>query len=174
MNKSEKFWDRSAKRYENMGIKWEQIYNKAVENTKKHLNNNDVILDFACGAGIITVQLAEQVKEVQAIDISSKMIEVAKRIATDRKVENIHFLKTTIFDKKFDKESFDVITAFNILHLLEDLDGTSQQINHLLKPGGLLISETPCFGFIGDLAAAKRRDSVCSRAKSRETARTRK
>lgn len=144
MSKSEKFWDRSAKGYENREIKWEQIYNKAVENTKKHLNSDDVVLDFACGAGVITVQLAEQVKRVHAIDISSKMIEAAKRIADDRKVENIDFDKTTIFDEKYKGESFDVITAFNILHLLEDLEKNSQQINYLLKSGGLFISETPC------------------------------
>lgn len=146
MNKSEKFWDRSAKEYENKKINWEKIYNKAVENTKKHLNSSDVVLDYACGAGVITAQIADYVKEIHAIDISSKMIDVAQRIADERKIENINFLKTTIFDDRYKEESFDVITAFNILHLLEDSNEVIQRINELLKPGGLFISETACVG----------------------------
>lgn len=146
MNKSEKFWDRSAKEYENKKINWEKIYNKAVENTKKHLNSSDVVLDYACGAGVITAQIADYVKEIHAIDISSKMIDVAQRIADERKIENINFLKTTIFDDRYKEESFDVITAFNILHLLEDSNEVIQRINELLKPGGLFISETACMG----------------------------
>jgi 2-polyprenyl-3-methyl-5-hydroxy-6-metoxy-1,4-benzoquinol methylase len=144
VEKSEKFWDRTAKSYDNKEIEWEQVYNKAVEETKKYLNKDNVILDFACGAGVITVQLAEQVKKVHAIDISSKMLEAANRIANDKEVNNIDFEKTTIFDEKFEKESFDVITGFNILHLLEDLEEVLHRIFDLLKPDGLFISETPC------------------------------
>ncbi|MCG3221783.1 MAG: class I SAM-dependent methyltransferase, partial [Candidatus Heimdallarchaeota archaeon] len=146
MNKSEKFWDRTAKEYETKEIKWEKIFNKAVENTKKYLSSNDVLLDYACGAGVITAQIASCVKETHAIDISSKLLDVAKRMANERKIENISFVKTTIFDERYQKESFDVITAFNILHLLEDSKEIIQRINELLKPGGLFISETPCLG----------------------------
>ena len=146
MNKSEKFWDRSAKEYETKEIKWETFYNKAVEETKKHLKKSDKLLEYACGAGVITAQIASYVKETYAIDISSKMLEVAEKMANERKIENITILKTTIFDESFEEESFDVITAFNILHLLEDIHEVIDQINHLLKPGGLFISETPCLG----------------------------
>jgi 2-polyprenyl-3-methyl-5-hydroxy-6-metoxy-1,4-benzoquinol methylase len=146
MNKSEKFWDRSAKGYENREIKWEKIYNKAVEETKKYLSKSNVLLDYACGAGVITAQIAGCVRKTHAIDISSKMLEVAERMANERKIENITFLKTNIFDERFEKESFDVITAFNILHLLEDVHKAVDKISELLKPEGLFISETPCLG----------------------------
>ena len=146
MNKSEKFWDRSAKGYENREIKWEKIYNKAVEKTKEYLTENDILLDYACGAGVITAQIASYAKETYAIDISSKMIDVAKRMADERKIANITFAKTTIFDERFEKESFNIITAFNILHLLEEVHQVIKKVNELLKPGGLFISETPCLG----------------------------
>ena len=144
MSKSEKFWDRSAKEYETKEIKWEKIYNKAVENTKKYLNSNHILLDYACGAGVITAQIASCVKETLAIDISSKMLDVAKRMVDEHKIKNVTFLKTTIFDERYEKESFDVITAFNILHLLEDVQQVIGKINELLKLDGLFISETPC------------------------------
>ncbi len=69
------------------------------------------------------------------------MIETAKRKAG----KNVNFAKATIFEK-YKKETFNVILAFNILHLLEEPQKVMQRINELLKPGGLFISVTPCLG----------------------------
>lgn len=81
------------------------------------------------------------------------MIELAKEKAEENKVRNIDFEQATIFDEKFKTESFDVILCFYLLHLLEDTPGVIQRINDLLKPGGLIISVTPCiagthFGYL--------------------------
>ena len=144
MDKSEKFWDRRSKEYEKNEEKYEQTYNKTVEITKSLLTINDVVLDFGCGTGIITNNLAQNVKEIHAIDISSKMIDVARRKADERELTNIIYSQSTIFDDRYKKESFKVILAFNILHLIKDPQTGIQRINDLLKPGGLFISETPC------------------------------
>lgn len=74
------------------------------------------------------------------------MIEAAKRKAAERKIENIDFAQSTIFDERLKRESFDVILAFNILHLLEDKRKVTQRINELLNPEGLFISATACMG----------------------------
>jgi len=39
---------------------------------------------------------------------------------------------------------YDVILAFNILHLIEDAPAAIQHIHGLLKPGGIFISKTVC------------------------------
>jgi SAM-dependent methyltransferase len=49
-------------------------------------------------------------------------------------------------NERHEPRSFDVILAFNILHLLRDLPQVTQRINDLLRPGGLFISSTPCLG----------------------------
>ena len=146
MNKSEKFWDKRSSGIDKRAKKHEQTYIKTTENTKHHLTSSDIVLDYACGTGIITNDIAGNVKEIHAIDISSKMIEVAKRKADKRNIENITFTQSSIFDERFKQESFNVIVAFNILHLLEDTQKVMQQINKLLKPGGLFISTTVCVG----------------------------
>jgi len=86
------------------------------------------------------------VKEIYGIDIPSKMIAAARRQADEHHIENIHFSKSTLFDDKLYKESFDVILAIGILHLVEDVPGAIQRTNELLKPGGLFISSSPCTG----------------------------
>lgn len=144
MNKSKEFWDRASKNYDKTEERFEYIQSKSRENAKKYLNGSNIVLDYGCGTGTTSCEIANRVKEIHAIDISSKMIEIAKRKAVASKVENINFSQTDIFDKRYKKESFDVILAFNMLHTVADPQVVLQKIYELLKPEGLFISVTPC------------------------------
>lgn len=144
MNKAEKFWDKRAKGYANQEKRSEPVYNKAVEKTKFYLKQSDIVLDFGCGSGLMTNQFTKHVKKILGIDISSKTIDVARRNAEEDSIKNIDYAQSTIFDEKLEDESFNIITAFNVLHLVEDERKTLKRINELLKPGGFFISETVC------------------------------
>jgi 2-polyprenyl-3-methyl-5-hydroxy-6-metoxy-1,4-benzoquinol methylase len=146
MNKSEKFWDKQAENYAKQQQNIQLTDNKDFVNTLKYLNINDMVLDYGCGAGIVSNAIADKVKEIHAIDISSKMIEIAKRITSERNIENVNYAQATIFDERYQKESFNVILAFRILHMLEDTQVVMGRINELLKPGGVFISVTTCMG----------------------------
>jgi 2-polyprenyl-3-methyl-5-hydroxy-6-metoxy-1,4-benzoquinol methylase len=146
MNKTEKFWDAFAYKYDKITIKSEQTLSKTLIYTRKYLNANDIVLDFACGTGSIADGIADDVKKIHAIDISSKMIEVARRKTAERKIDNIEFAQLSIFDDTFGKETFNIVLAFNVLHLLEDPPKVILRMNELLVPGGLFISSTECGG----------------------------
>ena len=146
MDNSEKYWDKRSNKYDKQTKRYGQTYIRTIENTKKHLTMSDVVLDYACGTGNITNEIADNVKEIHAIDISAKMLDIAKRKAGERKIENINFAQSTIFDETYQKESFHVILVFNVLHLLADPQKVIRRINELLKPGGLFISATGCLG----------------------------
>lgn len=145
MKKTKEFWDRMASRYET-GIddRYDESYNETIQITKKYLKDTDVVLDYGCGIGITTIELAESVKKIHAIDISENMISIAKRKTEEREISNIQFDVTDIYDEKLEKESFDVIMAFNILYLIKDIDNVMKRINELLKPDGIFISATDC------------------------------
>lgn len=144
MSNTKNFWDKQAKIYDKSEERYHQIHFKIVENTKKHIHTNDVVLDYGCGTGTKTLLLADKVKGINAIDISSKMIKEAKRKAMNRKILNVEFEDISIMDTRFEKESFDVILAFNVLHVIENNHQVIPRINQLLKQGGLFISATPC------------------------------
>lgn len=145
-NRSEKFWDRAAKSFDRAEKKDEKISLKIIETTKNYLKPSDTILDFGCGTGLVSIAIAGKVKMVHAVDLSANMIEIAKSKAEGQKIQNIEFSHTRITDKKFEVNSFDVILAMYILHLMEDPEMTMKRIYELLKPGGLIISATPCLG----------------------------
>lgn len=144
MNKAEEFWDKASKNYDKTEERFEGIHIKSRENTKKYLKGSDIVLDYGCGTGTSSCEFANKVKEIHAIDISSKMIEIAKEKAFVSTVENVNFVQADIFDKRYKKESFDAILAFNMLHTVPNPQNVMQRIYELLKPEGLFISVTPC------------------------------
>jgi 2-polyprenyl-3-methyl-5-hydroxy-6-metoxy-1,4-benzoquinol methylase len=73
------------------------------------------------------------------------MISEALKRKAEANVTNVSFSQGTIFNDDLVKPSFDKITAFSIIHLLEDREKVIRRICELLKPGGLFISETACF-----------------------------
>ena len=144
MNKSEQFWDKASKNYDNTEERFEYIHSKSRDHTKKHLKGSDIVLDYGCGTGTASCEFADQVKEIHAIDISSKMIEIAREKAIVSKIENVNFDQADIFDSRYTKESFDVILAFNMLHTVPDPLKVVKRTHELLTPDGMFISVTPC------------------------------
>jgi 2-polyprenyl-3-methyl-5-hydroxy-6-metoxy-1,4-benzoquinol methylase len=143
MYKDEKFWDRLAPKFDKIEAS-DIAYKIFIERAGEYLKADDTILDFGCGTGLICNEIAVHVGFIHAIDISAKMIELSVNKATERKIRNIDFTRTSIFDEKFSEGSFDAIIAFNLFHLLEEPQKYFQRMNQLLKPGGLVISATPC------------------------------
>ena len=154
MSKSEKFWDKQAERFAQEGDGDDVTLNTAVSLTQKYLKQSDVVLDFGCATGALTFTIAGQVQLVEGVDISSKMIALAQQKATERQLANVHFTQGTIVNMPYPDESFDVVLAFNVLHLVEEAQSALRKMNQLLKPGGLFISATPCLGEKGGLFTA--------------------
>lgn len=146
-NNDEKFWNKLSKGYDlQVNSKYSEAYNKTIEITKKYLVDTDVVLDYACGTGITTIELCGNVKKIHAIDLSESMINIAKKKTVNKGISNIEFDIANIYDENLKKNSYDVIMAFNILYFLEDIDKVMLRVNELLKPNGIFISVTDCLG----------------------------
>lgn len=144
--KSEAMWDRLASNWDTPGVSLGKNDLRIIEKTKLYLHAEDTALDYGCATGSVALEIANTAKAVYGIDLSSKMIEIARRKADERKIKNIEFTHATIFDESLKKESFDLILALSILHLLEDSPQVINRIGQLLKPGGIFVSATPCLG----------------------------
>jgi len=140
------FWDKRSGKYDDLVKKHDSIYQKTIERTKLLLTNEDVVLDFACASGEMSLDIAPHVQEVFGIDLSVKMIELANQKARDRRAANINFIQADVFDQRLVNNSFSAIMAFSIFHLVDNIPGVLARLNDLLRHGGLLISETPCLG----------------------------
>jgi 2-polyprenyl-3-methyl-5-hydroxy-6-metoxy-1,4-benzoquinol methylase len=63
-------------------------------------------------------------------------------------------MQTEINDPRLDDETFNVVLAYNILHLVEEPPRVVAKIKELLRPNGIFISVTPCLGAGGSIQTA--------------------
>ena len=141
MHKSELFFDRVSSKAK---PEPNQTASKIIELNNQYLEKDQCILDFGCGAGAITNKLAKSFRFIEAIDISSGMITVAKKQAKENDITNINYSQTSIFDDRLKEETFDAILAYNVLHYIEDIPSLMRRFHSLLKPNGIFISSTAC------------------------------
>ena len=146
MQPSDTFWDKKSKNYDKNIKKYNFVYKKTIDSARSLLTNSDVVLDFACGTGAISLDIAPYVQKVLGIDLSEKMIALANKKVRERHIDNASFSQIDAFDQKLESNSFSAILAFHIFHLVDDVPKVLTRLNDLLAPGGLLISQTPCFG----------------------------
>ena len=83
MDESEKFWDKQARSFAKKEDDIQLVKNKDFETTLRYININDIVMDYGCGGGIVSIGISDKVKKVYAIDVSSKMIETAKANAAE-------------------------------------------------------------------------------------------
>lgn len=144
MTKAEAFWDNSAAKFDQTEERFASIHRRSRERAREHLNKTDLVLDYGCGTGTTACELSPDVKNIEAIDTSSKMIALAKAKAGAANLENISFAQGDIIHGDYAIESFDAILAFNMLHTVPDTCAVVRRVYELLKPGGLFITVTPC------------------------------
>jgi len=144
MDQSEKFWNKIAQKYAKQAIEDEASYTKKLEITRTHLQPNMKVLEIGCGTGSTAISHAPYVKHIHAVDISSKMIEIAQNKASECNIDNITFEHTTIDALHLTDNSLDIVLGLSILHLLEDKEAVIRKVYKALKPGGMFITSTTC------------------------------
>ncbi len=145
-----RFWDRIAKRYSRKAVPDQAAYETKLAKTDSYLEHDDRVLEIGCGTGTTALHHAPRAGHILATDISSKMIDIARVKARAGGVDNVRFEVSSIDDLDATAGQYEVILAHSILHLVADVPRTLRQLHRMLKPGGLLISNTQC---IGDSAA---------------------
>jgi len=146
MQTSARFWDRVAKRYSRQPVADESAYQKKLQVTRDYLRPDMTVLEFGCGTGSTALVHAPHVRHIRAIDISSKMIEIAQSKADAEDIRNVAFETLTIEQLDVPGESLDAVLGLSVLHLLENKEEAIAKVHSILKPSGIFVSSTACLG----------------------------
>jgi ubiquinone/menaquinone biosynthesis C-methylase UbiE len=138
------FWDKVAERYAQRPVADAESYQKKLQVTRQYFQPDMEVLEFGCGTGSTAIAHAPYVKHILAIDVSPKMLEIARGKADAGNVENVTFRQADIAGLSVPDESLDAVMGHSILHLVDDKDAVIAKVRKMLKPGGLFITSTAC------------------------------
>ena len=107
------------------------------------------ILDLGCGYGWHCIYAKEKgAKKVIGIDISDKMLDVAKEKSKGLEIE---YHQGTLSEQVIQNESLDLILSSLVIHYIQDYESLVKEIHALLKVGGEFVFnvEHPTFTAAG-------------------------
>lgn len=135
------FWDQVAGVYD---IFVNIINRKTHTELKKIVSDliepDDVVLECACGTGLLSAVIARKCRFLTATDFSGNMLKKAEKNCAA--FHNITFTKADITALACPDCSFDKVVAGNVIHLLDNPLTALGELNRVCKEGGMLIIPT--------------------------------
>ena len=101
---------------------------------------DDMVLECACGTGLLSAVIAPKCRQLTATDFSAKMLKKAKKNCAA--FHNITFSQADITALTFTDGSFDKVVAGNVIHLLDNPLTALGELDRVCRDGGMLIIPT--------------------------------
>jgi SAM-dependent methyltransferase len=146
-----RFWDRSAVKYAADPIADMAGYEVTLRRVQGLLSADQHVLEIGCGTGTTALRLAPLTRHLLATDVSAGMIAIAREKLAAQPVPQLNFAVADADAPMADLGEYDVVLAFNVLHLVTDLDHALELAAQALRPGGLLICKTACISEMNPL-----------------------
>ena len=104
-----------------------------------NVSKSDVVLDVACGPGLVACEFAPHAKHVTGIDITPRMIEQSKERQKDKGLTNLTWIIGDILPLPFPDSQFSIVlTRYSFHHFLNPLAVLTEMIR-VCKPDGRIM-----------------------------------
>ncbi len=104
------------------------------------INSSDTVVDFGCGPGYYTVEIARRAARTIGVDISDEMLEKARRAAEKAGV-SIELLRSDGTSIELPASSISLILLIHVYHEIPDKEKTITEFRRILLKGGRIIIE---------------------------------
>lgn len=102
------------------------------------------VLDVAAGTGIVSLAMAQQAGQVDALDLEPEMIAVLSEKAAASGVDNISYHVQSAYELDFAEGIFDAVVIMNSLHVMKTPESALREAHRVLSPSGVLLAPTYC------------------------------
>lgn len=136
------FWDIVAPVYDLLESANGRVYRKMLGYSASLVNEGDSVLECAAGTAEISIAVSEKASHILCTDMSEGMLERAKKKCRKKGISNIDFAERNIFELPEEDETYDVVIAANVLHLVENPENAVKELMRVLKKGGKLLVPT--------------------------------
>ena len=101
------------------------------------------VLELGCGTGELWKSNLDSIDKIEQLiitDFSSDMVEKTKSVIGNR--DNVEYKIMDIQNISFENETFDIVIANMLLHHVDDIDKALDEVNRVLKKGGIFYCAT--------------------------------
>lgn len=137
-------WDRIAVKYAADPIADMLGYENTPRWVQSLLSADQDVLEFGCGTGITALRLTPCPRSLPAPDFSIGMIAIARQKLAAQPHRQLSFAVADADAPVAGGGTYDAVLAFNVLHLVADLDQALTSAKQALRPASLLIPKTAC------------------------------
>jgi len=127
------FWDFCSPIYDFTQKFNGRTYAKVLKIARNYVPQNATVLDVAAGTGVFSLAVADKAKSVLCTDLSEQMLRIARKKAKKRRIINVRFSKLNIFDIRKPDNTFDVVIAGQVLHLLDEPQKAAAELRRVAK-----------------------------------------
>ncbi len=142
MKNEAEFWNQIAEKYARSPVRDMESWDETLRLTRGYLDFDHTTLEIGAGTGSSALRLHDAVSHYRATDFSPDMIAIANSKLDNAQPSNLEFASARIYDEP--ANSYDSVLAFNLLHLVEDIEDIAMEANRVLKSGGVFISKSAC------------------------------
>lgn len=146
-----RFWDRAARKYAADPVADVAGYEATLSRVQALLSAQQDVLEIGCGTGTTALRLAPYTRRLLATDVSTNMIAIAREKLAAQPSPQLSFAVADADTLATGPDQYDTVLAFNLLHLVTDLDHALELAIRALRPGGLFISKTACISEMNPL-----------------------
>lgn len=134
-------WDRVAGIYDlTSGRRNREVNDKMVHFIASKVQAEDVVLECACGTGLITQVIQPLCGQLIATDLSVNMLAQTRKKCG--KASNLTVELADITHLQYPSNSFDLVIAGNIIHLLNNPKKALDELSRVCRDGGRNIVPT--------------------------------
>ena len=127
------FWDFCAPFYDFAEGTNGRAYGEMLKTVNELVPNGSAVLEAAAGTGSISIAVSDKASQIICTDVSEKMLNVARRKITNRGIQNITVEPQSIYKIEKPDNSFDVVIAGQILHLIDEPEKAAMELKRISK-----------------------------------------
>ncbi|MGE4218806.1 MAG: class I SAM-dependent methyltransferase [Alphaproteobacteria bacterium] len=103
------------------------------------------VLEFGCGVGTLTADIARYADRLHAVDIDPRAVEAAKNRLAGQPNVQVECADATGFQAG---AGYDAIVMLDVLEHIEDHAAMLSRVSALLRPGGRVVLKVPAHRFL--------------------------
>ena len=119
------------------GIKDEQALRLIVEFSGA--GPEDIVLDVACGGGIVVCAFARVVRHATGIDLTPAMIERARSLQAEKGLSNVSWKQGDVLPLPWPDGTFSIVTSRFAFHHFLDPGAVLGEMRRVCAPGGKVV-----------------------------------